>query len=90
MNDPDVIARTISADIATLIVELVGKCEAAYAESDELSATVRDLREQRAILMQRVHELEKETKRQHQRIATLCDENRALRAQAAAWMKAAA
>lgn len=93
MNDNETLtqgSRVVSADTAALIIGLVEKVEAAHVESDELAATVSVLREQRAILMQRVHEFEKQTKQQRQRIATLCDENRALRAQVAEWIKAAA
>lgn len=89
-NDTDTIARQMSADTAKLIVELVGKCEAAYVEADELTAAVRDLREQRAVLLQQLHEAGRADRRQKERIAALCDENRRLRAEIASWLRAAA
>ncbi len=80
----------MTPEIARLIVELTQQLDAAYGEIDEAKADAADVREQRAIVLQQLHEANKTIKRQAERIATLCDENRALRQQAAEWMKVAA
>lgn len=77
-------------DTASLIVELVQKCEAAFVEVDEHLDTIGAMREQRAILLQQNGEYQKRIARQDARIAALCEENRALRQQVAEWLKAAA
>lgn len=80
----------MTRSIADLVVDLAHRLEAAYVEADEAKADAKAVREQRGILLERVHELEKLTKRQGERIAALCDENRALRATVTEWQKVAA
>lgn len=81
MNSQASIQQTtnMSADTARLIVELVTKCEAAYAETDEHLSTIRDLREQRSILLAQLHDAGERITRQYRRVATLNDEVRELR-----------
>ncbi len=80
----------MSPDIASLIVDFTHRLEAAYLEADELTAVVKGLREQRSILLQQRHEDQKRITQQQARIIALVDDNRALRAQVAAWHQVAA
>lgn len=82
--------RCMTPEIARLIVDLTQRLEDAYAESDEAKADAARVREQRQILLHQIHEAGKADKRQKERIAALCDENRRLRAEIASWLKAAA
>lgn len=80
----------MTRDLADLILDLTTRVQAALDEADEAKADAAAVREQRNMLLQQLHEADRECKRQRERIAGLCDENRRLRTEREAWLKAAA
>lgn len=83
-------APGMSRDIAKLIVELMNTLRVAHDDLDAADVDRRELREQRTVLLQQLHEADREIKRQRERIAVLADANRALLAERREWTRVAA